>query len=201
MKCKVNYYEKVERDNSLPYYLIRATGTQGDAGAGVSLNDGTNDMVLNFAAMQSRVFNFTKCLFPGTLEQCNALEKLFQVDADGNVMNDVYLYLMSYSWETGKKFYIKDANGDYLTEETETEREVVAKSDGIVNGKPVKRGQRYTELVTETIPRVFTRIILTLFEDPNTGKCAENNGEAPEAIAKRNFEQGLRLGRYEIVSD
>lgn len=199
MKCKVNYFEKIGRDNAMPYYLVRATGTQGSSDASAQMDDGTNDVVINFAAMQSRVFNFTKCLFPATTEQCEGLEKMFDTDADHNVINSVYLYLMSYSWETGKKFYIKDANDDYLTEEVETTTEVVADRDMTVNGKPIRRGQKYTKINTEEVPRVFTRIILTLFEDPKTGKCAENDGENPELIAKRNFEQGVRLGRYEIV--
>ena len=199
MKCKVTYFEKVERENAMPYYLVRATGTQGSSDASAQMNDGTDDVVINFAAMQSRVFNFTKCLFPATSEQCEGLEKMFDTDADNNVINSVYLYLMSYSWETGKKFYIKDANGDYLTEEVETTTEVVADRDMTVNGKPVRRGQKYTKTSIEDVPRVFTRIILTLFENPKTGECAENDGENPEIIAKRNFEQGVRLGRYEIV--
>ena len=199
MKCKVNYFEKVERENAMPYYLVRATGTQGSSNASAQMNDGTDDVVINFAAMQSRVFNFTKCLFPATTEQCEGLEKMFDTDADNNVINSVYLYLMSYSWETGKKFYIKDANGEYLMEEVEVEVEKIATKDITVDGKPIKRGQKYTERETQFVPRVFTRIILTLFEDPKTGECAENDGENPEAIAKRNFEQGLRLGRYEIV--
>lgn len=199
MKCKVNYFEKVERDNAMPYYLVRATGTQGSSNASTQMDDGTDDVVINFAAMQSRVFNFTKCLFPATTEQCEALEKMFDIDADNNVINSVYLYLMSYSWETGKKFYIKDANSDYLTEEVETEVEKVATKDFVLEGKPIRKGQKYTEKIIQAVPRVFTRIILTLFEDPKTGECVENDGEKPEAIAKRNFEQGLRLGRYEIV--
>lgn len=190
MKCNVLNVQKVGRDNQLPYYVIRARGVEGDENANAVENG-----VINFAAMQSRVFNFTKCLFPGTEKQCKDLEDALQLDADGNVLNDMTIYLTYFRWETGKKFYIYDSNSAVLTETREVEK--VATKDGIVNGRAVRRGQTYTD--TEEVPRVFTNISLTLFCNPS-GEITEGDGNA-EAIAKRNFEAGLASGRYELVTE
>lgn len=194
MKCRINQFEKVERDGQLPYFIVRAKGTQGDETADVM-----NGNVINFAAVQSRTFNFTKCLFPGTEAQCDALEKAFPVDAEGNVLEERYINLMLFQWETGKRFHIY-SHGELLTEERQVEVEKVATKPEKVNGKLVQKGERYTILETQEVPRVFTRISLTLLCDDN-GNCQENGGESPEAIAKRNFETGLANGVYELVTD
>lgn len=190
MKCNVLNVQKAERDGQLPYYVIRARGVEGDENANAVENG-----VINFAAMQSRVFNFTKCLFPGTEKQCKDLEDALQLDNDGNVLNEMTIYLTYFRWETGKKFYIYDSNGAVLTETKEVEK--VATKDGIVNGRAVRKGQTYTD--TEEVPRVFTNISLTLFCNPS-GEITEGDGNA-EALAKRNFEAGLASGRYELVTE
>lgn len=194
MKCKINQFEKVERDGQLPYFIVRAKGTQGDETADVM-----NGNVINFAAVQSRTFNFTKCLFPGTEAQCDALEKAFPVDEDGNVLEERYINLMLYQWETGKRFYIY-SHGELLTEEKQIEVEKVATKPEKVNGKLIQKGEKYTAIETQDVPRIFTRVSLTLLCDDD-GNCQENGGESPEAIAKRNFETGLANGVYELVTD
>lgn len=194
MKCRINQFEKVERDGQLPHFIVRAKGTQGDENASVM-----NGNVINFAAVQSRTFNFTKCLFPGTEAQCDALEKAFPVDAEGNVLEERYINLMLYQWETGKKFHIY-SHGELLTEEKSVEVEKIATKPEKVNGKLIQKGEKYTVMEVQEVPRIFTRVSLTLLCDDD-GNCQENGGESPEAIAKRNFETGLANGIYELVTD
>lgn len=196
MKCRINQFEKVGRETAglLPYYIVRAKGVQGDETADV-----LNGNVVNFAAVQSRTFNFTKCLFPGTEAQCDALEKAFPVDAEGNVLEERYINLMLFQWETGKRFYIY-SHGELLTEEKSVEVEKIATKPEKVNGKLIQRGEKYTVVEIQEVPRIFTRVSLTLLCDED-GNCQENGGESPEAIAKRNFETGLANGVYELVTD
>lgn len=194
MKCKINYFEKRDRSEQglLPYYLIRAKGTQGDASADVFSDDGT----INFAAVQSRTFNFTKCLFPGSEEQCAALEAGFEVDDNNNVTNDRYINLTLFQWDTGKHFHIYQ-NGELLTETVTKEVEKIAEKPMSKHGKTIPKGGKYIEYEEVQEPRVFTRISLTLLCN-SEGESVENNGEAPEAIARRNFETGLANGIYEL---
>lgn len=194
MKCRINQFEKVERDGQLPYFIVRAKGTQGDENADVMIGN-----TINFAAVQSRTFNFTKCLFPGTEAQCDALEAAFPVDSENNVLEERYINLMLFQWETGKRFYIY-SHGVLLTEEKAVEVEKVASKPEKINGKLIQKGEKYTVLESQEVPRIFTRVSLTLLCDDN-GNCVENGGESPEAIAKRNFETGLASGVYELVNE
>ena len=150
---------------------------------------------INFAAVQSRTFNFTKCLFPGTEKQCEQLEKGFITDSEHNVTSDNYIRLQLFQWDTGKKFYIY-SHGELLTETVSEEVEKMADKPLTINGKPIRKGEKYTIVEEVERPRVFSKITLTLFEDAN-GNIAENGGDAV-ALAKRNFEQGLANGIYEL---
>ena len=194
MRCKINQFEKVERDGQLPYFIVRAKGTQGDENADVMVGN-----VVNFAAVQSRTFNFTKCLFPGTQAQCDALEAAFPTDDENNVLEERYIDLMLYQWETGKRFYIY-SHGELLTETKQVEVEKVAAKTEKHGGKIVQKGEKYTEIEVQEVPRIFTKISLTLLCNED-GKCVENGGESPEEIAKRNFETGIANGVYELVTD
>ena len=194
MRCKINQFEKVERDGQLPYFIVRAKGTQGDENADVMVGN-----VINFAAVQSRTFNFTKCLFPGTEAQCDALEAAFPTDDENNVLEERYIDLMLYQWETGKRFYIY-SHGELLTETKQVEVEKIATKTEKHNGKIVQKGEKYMEIEAQEVPRIFTKISLTLLCDED-GKCVENGGESPEEIAKRNFETGIANGVYELVTD
>lgn len=194
MRCKINQFEKVERDGQLPYFIVRAKGTQGDENADVMVGN-----VINFAAVQSRTFNFTKCLFPGTQAQCDALEAAFPTDDENNVLEERYIDLMLYQWETGKRFYIY-SHGELLTETKQVEVEKTATKPEKVNGKLIQKGEKYIAFEQQEVPRIFTKISLTLLCDED-GKCVENGGESPEEIAKRNFETGIANGVYELVTD
>lgn len=194
MRCIITHFEKREREQSglLPYYVIKAKGTQGSDKADVFDENGC----INFDAVQSRTFNFTKCLFPGTEKQCEALEAGFEVDDEGNVLNERSINLMLFQWETGKRFHIYQ-NGELLTEVKPVAVEKVAEKAFSKEGKVIQKGAKYVEYEDQIVPRVFTRISLTLFCDEE-GNCRENGGESPEAIARRNFETGIANGVYEL---
>lgn len=194
MKCKVHYFEKVDRDGAMPYYIIRAKGQEGDEGANVFDEDGC----INVSAVQSRTFNFTKCLFPGTEAQCEQLEKGFTTDDDHNVTSNNWIRLQLFQWETGKRFYIY-SHGVLLTETAREEVEKVAQAPMTVNGRAIRKGEKYTVIEEVERPRVFTKISLTLLENAD-GTIAENGGDA-EGLAKRNFEAGLANGVYELVEE
>ena len=187
MKCVVNEFQKVDRAETgqLPYYIIRAKGQQGDETAQAIVNG-----VINFSAVQSRTFNFTKCLFPGTETQCEQLEQTIELGV-------TIIYLELFQWEPGKKFYIYDKNGELLTETVQREVSKVADRPMTVNGRALKKGDTYTVVEDVEEPRIFTKISLTLFCDSD-GNIKEGDGNA-ETIARRNWEAGLANGVYEIV--
>lgn len=194
MKCKVYYFEKVGRPDAMPYYIIRAKGQEGDENANVFDEDGC----INVSAVQSRTFNFTKCLFPGTEVQCEQLEKGFTTDDEHNVKSDNWIRLRLFQWDTGKKFYIY-SHGVLLTEKVQQEVEKVAQTPITVNGRAIRKGEKYTVIEEVEQPRVFTKVSLTLLENAD-GTIAENDGDAV-ALAKRNFESGLENGIYELVEE
>ena len=72
MDCIIEHIEKVERESGLPYFIIKAKGTQGDANASVLDANG----FINPLACMSRVLNFTKTLFPATAHRCRRLKNL-----------------------------------------------------------------------------------------------------------------------------
>lgn len=178
MKCLIESIEKVERDNNVSYFIIKAKGTQGDATASVLDENG----FINPFACMSRTLNFTKTLFPGTEEQADAIEKSVVV---GTPIN-----LMLFSWKTPQKFNIvKDVTtGEFYSEEKQVER--VADKDLIINGKRIKKGETY--YTTESNTKVFDSVNLTLFCDTDEN-CVEGNCEE---LAKRAWERGLSNGIY-----
>lgn len=121
MLCVVKQFEKREDENrELPYYVIRATGTVGDVNATSAFND---DGTINVMAMQSRVYNFTKTMFPATRELCDSLESGMPVDDDNNVIEERKINLMLYQWDTGKKFHILNRDGEYYSDEKKSKNE------------------------------------------------------------------------------
>lgn len=150
MKCNVTSFVKVERENEMPYFIIKATGVEGDESANVVDEDGC----INPFAMMSRRFNFTKTLFPSTDKQVEQLEKLYEVDKDGKVVKGAPIRLMSVSWATGTEFYIRkegSVTGVYETEEEVTE-------------KVVRNGKTIEVTKTKYIPKVFKSVNLTLLK-------------------------------------
>lgn len=177
MKCLIESIEKVERAESLPYFIIKAKGTQGDENASVIDENG----FINPFACMSRVLNFTKTLFPATEQQAQGLEKV-QI---GTPIN-----LMLYSWKAPKKFnIIKDINtGEFYEEEKQVTK--IAEKDLVINGKRISKGTEY--IATESIPKIFETVNLTLFCDADEN-CVEGNCEE---LAKRAWERGLSNSIY-----
>lgn len=178
MDCIIEHIEKVERENGLPYFIIKAKGTQGDANASVLDANG----FINPLACMSRVLNFTKTLFPATEQQVEGFDTLMQVGTK--------IRLMLYSWKAPQKFNIvKDINtGELYTEEKQIER--TADKDLIINGKRIKKGDKYLD--TESTAKVFESVNLTLFCDAEEN-CVEGNCEE---LAKRAWERGLTNSIY-----
>lgn len=194
MKCKVTMFEEREREGQLPYFVIRARGVQGDENAEAFDEDG----VINFAAVQSRVFNFVKSLFPGTEKQCEQLRSGFEVDEDNNVTNERYIHLKLFQWATNKEFYILNRNtGEFYTQDEEQTIEKTADKTLTVNGKVIQKGQKYTTTEIVSVPKKFKQISIVLLCDKE-----EHSVEGvEEEIAKRNFETGLSNGTYVIVEE
>lgn len=190
MRCKITNVVRVPRKESgqIDYFILRAVGTQGDASASVDAGGG----LLNFMAAQSRVFNFTKCCFPGSEEQADAFDKAFARDAEGNLTDAAtvrYVNLMTYRYTpkqadgTPVKFNIMRADGLMITEKQTT------KQAQVINGQAV--------LVDTTVdvPKVFTEIIMTYFCD-ESGNYAETDAGTAEEQAIRNWNTGLQAGTY-----
>lgn len=174
MKCTVTNFSKVERENALPYYVLKARGVEGDANASMIGEDG----LINPFACMSRVFNFTKTLFPGTENQCEALEKAFTCNEDGTVSNGPQIALFAATWATPQPFYIRKA--DSVTGFYEDEAEVTEK----IGGKEV--------IKTKYTPRVFNQINLTLF-----GNSAEDCPEGkPDDLCRASWERGIARQIY-----
>lgn len=181
MKAIVTEFEKKEREGALPYYVARCTATQGDPNANVFNEDGS----LNVMALQSRTFNLTKCFFPATQQQCEALEK-------GIKPNETSVNIALYQVDAGHKFNIVSASTGEIISDIATVTKT-AEKQMVINGKVIKQGEEYTE---ETlVPKVYTQISLVLFCD-NDENCVEGK---VEDIAKRNFNTGVQNGTYIIV--
>lgn len=178
MDCIIEHIEKIERENGLPYFIIKAKGTQGDANASVLDDNG----FINPLACMSRVLNFTKTLFPATEQQVEGFDTLMQVGTK--------IRLMLYSWKAPKKFnIIKDINtGEFYEEEKQITK--TAEKDLVINGKRVLKGAEYS--TTELVPKVFESVNLTLFCDAEEN-CVEGNCEE---LAKRAWERGLSNSIY-----
>lgn len=192
MDCKVTGFEKREAANGgMPYYVLRARGSEGDENASVVDEDG----FINPLAVQSRVFNFTKSLFPSTEAQCGQLESLYQVDEEGKVIGNTKIRLMMYQYPTPKPFNIVNKTGEFYATETEVETEKTADRQMTVNGKLIQKGAKYTTTEVVSTPKVFTQVTLILYCD-KAGNSAEGN---PEEIAVRNWKKGLESGAYILI--
>lgn len=189
MLCTIKQFEKREDENrELPFYVIRATGSRGDIDAKSAFND---DGTINVMAMQSRVFNFTKTMFPATKELCESLESGMPVDDDGNLTEERKINLMLYQWDTGKKFNIVNKDGEFYGDMQTVEK--VADKQMTKNGKVLKLGDKYME--EEFVARVYTQVSLVLFCDANEN-CVEGNAEE---LAERSFKRGIENGTYILV--
>lgn len=174
----------IERgDGQLPYFIMKATATQGDANANVLDDDG----FINPMACMSRSFNLTKCLFPGTQEQADAMMTSYVAGMK------VRLGLFQIPSEC--PFNIVGADGELLCDTKTTQEEKVNTTGKPFNhnGKVIPPNGKYMDEVQVATPRVYTNVSLVLFVNKE-GTCVEEG--TPEEIAHRNWEAGLRKGTY-----
>ena len=171
-----------ERENGLPYGVMKAVATQGDTNASALDEDG----FLNPLGCMRRTGDLTKAIGPGSEEQVAAAEESY--------VEGIKMRLGLFQVPMGVRFNIINSDGEYITEEREVQK--VAEKDGFVAGKARKKGDVYN--VTEDFPKVYENISLVLLVD-KAGNSIENDGEPVEAIALRNFESGKSKGTYIVV--
>ena len=190
MKCVITEIEKFERENAVPYFVIRAKGQTGDANASVL---DTNGMVNPLACM-SRVYNFTKTLFPATEQQAQAIET--QVVEGVAIMLDFIRMTAPYPF-----YILRNKDADTTEERYYCEEKVIEKTNTTgktlkINGQTIPPNGIYSE--TEFVPRVFTEVTLTVFTTlvDNKEVCAEGD---EMQLLQRAWERGVTNGIYERV--
>lgn len=190
MKCVITEIEKRERENAVPYFVIRATGQTGDATASVLDANG----FVNPLACMSRTYQFTKTLFPSTDEQAQALEQ--QVTEGTNIMLDFIRMPAPYSF-----YIVKDMDTDVIEDRyyCEDAQEQMTNTSGRImtlpNGQKIAPNGIYS--VTIKKPRVFKEVTLTVFTGLNKdGKevCVEGD---EQNLLQRAWERGVTNGIYE----
>lgn len=189
MKCVITEIEKRERENAVPYFVIRATGQTGDATASVLDANG----FVNPLACMSRTYQFTKTLFPATEEQAQAIEA--QVVEGIPIMLDFIRMPSPYQFHI-----IKDKDTDviedrYYCEDVEEEFTNTSKQTmALPNGQKVAPNGIYSAIVKK--PRVFKEVTLTVFTTLQDGKevCAEGD---ETTLLQRAWERGVTNGIYE----
>nr|DAX15191.1 MAG TPA: hypothetical protein [Bacteriophage sp.] len=193
MICTITEVNTYERENEVGYVVIKARGQQGDENANVLDENG----FINPLACMSRVYNFTKTLFPSTQAQFKAMSE--------NVVEGVNIRLELIRKASPKPFHIvKDLNADavedrYYCEEVFENAVNDTKKNLVIDGKVIKPNEVYPAKVFK--PRVFNEITLTVFTklDEN-GKevCAEGD---EQTLLENAWQRGVTNGVYEIVSE
>ena len=189
MKCIITEIEKRERENAVPYFVIRATGQTGDATASVLDANG----FVNPLACMSRTYQFTKTLFPATDEQAQAIET--QVVEGIPIMLDFVRMPSPYPF-----YIIKDKDTDVVEDRyyCEDVQEEITNTSGktmtLPNGQKVAPNGIYSVITKK--PRVFKEVTLTVFTTLVDGKevCAEGDGTT---LLQRAWERGVTNGIYE----
>ena len=189
MKCIITEIEKRERENAVPYFVIRATGQTGDATASVLDANG----FVNPLACMSRTYQFTKTLFPATDEQAQAIET--QVVEGIPIMLDFVRMPSPYPF-----YIIKDKDTDVVEDRyyCEDVQEEITNTSGktmtLPNGQKVAPNGIYSVITKK--PRVFKEVTLTVFTTLVDGKevCAEGD---EITLLQRAWERGVTNGIYE----
>ena len=171
MKCEIKTVEKRERENNLPYYVIKATHVEG---GNVSPQDlFSADGSLNVMGVFSRVQNFTKTIFPPTEAICNALDLGYSITEIGTPVEQIgkTIGLKLIRIPSPCEYNIIDANtGEFLSEAIEVEK--VADKPTKVGNAIIKAGETYK--VTEMQPKVYKEIQLVVLCD-NEENCIEGD--------------------------
>lgn len=191
MICTITEVQPVERENEVGYVVIKAKGQQGDENASVLDENG----FINPLACMSRVYNFTKTLFPSTEAQFNAMVE--------SVQEGSKIRLELIRMQSPKKFNIvRDLTADtmedrYYCEDKIEERTNTEKKNIMVDGKVVKPNETYKAVVK--VPKVFTEITLTVFtklDENGSEVCAEGD---EQTLLQNAWQRGVTNGVYEVI--
>lgn len=202
MKCLIKSIEMRERENNLPYFVFKATHTEGGV---TDPKDLFADGMLNPNALFSRVQNFTKTIFPASQMLVDAYKTLYGIteanepkEDFSDVENDAakYIGLKLIRVPSPKPYYIIDSNtGEFLSNDVEVEVERVADKPIKVGERMVAKGQTYKVTETKSVPKVYTEIQLVVLCDSEE-KCIEGD-ESELAI----YQWSRRVGETWIIAD
>ena len=193
MECIVTNVDLRDNDETgIGYIVIKAEGRTGNAEAEALDETG----FINPMACMSRVYQFTKTLFPSTPEQYEALGKA--------VVEGAKIRLDLIRKASPTPFYIvRDLNADtvedrYYTEDSTETRINTEKKSITVNGKVIKPNETYEAIVKK--PKVFREITLTIFTKLVDGVEVSAEGE-PTQLLNDAWNRGVMRGIYEPVTE
>lgn len=179
MICTIKSIEKRERENALPYYVIKATHIEG---GGVDAKDLFKNGMLNSMAVFSRVQNFIKTIFPPSQDIIDAMDTAYNIvevnEPQTELSDDVNkIGLKLVRKPSPVPYNIIDAGtGEFISD---TITEMVTRVND--TGKPIKVGNRiikpnesYEIEETKDVPRVYKEIQLVVLCDENE-VCIEGN--------------------------
>lgn len=202
MKCLIKSIEMRERENNLPYFVFKATHTEGGV---TDVKDLFANGMLNPNALFSRVQNFTKTIFPANEMLVNAYKELYHITdanepkedfSDVQVEDAKYIGLKLIRVPSPKPYYIIDSNtGEFISNEVEVEIEKIADKPTKVGDKMIAKGQTYKVTETKSVPKVYTEIQLVVLCDSEE-QCIEGN-EHELAM----YQWSRRVGETWIVAD
>lgn len=202
MKCLIKSIELREREGNLPYFVFKATHTEGGI---ADMSEMFVNGMLNPNALFSRVQNFTKTVFPANEMLVNWYKELYHIteanepkDDFSDVTNEAakYIGLKLIRVKSPKPYYIIDSNtGEFISNEVEVEVEKTADKPTKVGDKMVAKGQTYKVTEIKSVPKVYTEIQLVVLCD-NDENCIEGN-ESDLAM----YQWQRRIGETWIVAD
>ena len=181
MKCLIKSIEMRERENNLPYFVFKATHTEGGV---TDAKDLFANGMLNPNALFSRVQNFTKTIFPASQMLVDAYKELYNITEANELKEDFsdvgiedakYIGLKLIRVPSPKPYYIIDSNtGEFISNDIDIEIEKVADKPIKVGDKMIAKGQMYKVTERKSVPKVYTEIQLVVLCD-NEEKCIEGD--------------------------
>ena len=202
MKCLIKSIELRERENNLPYFVFKATHTEGGV---EDVKDLFANGMLNPNALFSRVQNFTKTIFPASQMLVDAYKELYNITeanepkedfSDVEIEDAKYIGLKLIRVPSPEPYHIIDSNtGAFIMNEVEVEVEKIADKPIKIGDKMIPKGQTYKVNETKSVPKVYTEIQLVVLCD-NEEKCIEGD-EKELAI----YQWNRRLGETWIIAD
>lgn len=202
MKCLIKSVEMRERENNLPYFVFKATHTEGGV---TDPKDLFANGMLNPNALFSRVQNFTKTVFPASQMLVDAYKELYNITeanepkedfSDVTIEDAKYIGLKLIRVPSPKPYYIIDSNtGEFISNTIEVEIEKAADKPTKVGDKMVAKGQTYKVTETKSVPKVYTEIQLVVLCNANE-ECIEG---VEEDLAM--YQWSKRIGETWIIAD